>query len=334
VAGLAAAEGLRAFTAGAVGALVDYAARAADDSRRLSIRFSEIADVVREAHYWAGQAGADVVERQAVETALAARIRRLDLTQENIADAFLRDVVLLATDGTAVGQVNGVTVFSVGEVDFGVPVRITARVHQGAGEVVDIEREVELGGPLHSKGVLILGGYIAGRYVPDDALAMAATLTFEQSAAHIDGDSASAGELCALLSAIARVPLRQGIAVTGSVNQAGEIQAVGAVNQKVEGFFDICAARGLTGTQGVILPAANVQHLMLRADVVEAVREGRFHIYAVRTVDDSLEILTGLPAGERSALGDYPKDSVNRRIEERLRRLAAHRNSGGADPGE
>jgi predicted ATP-dependent protease len=212
---------------------------------------------------------------------------------------------------------------------FGRPSRITARVRLGKGEVIDIEREVELGGPIHSKGVMILAGFLGARYAPDHPLSLGATLVFEQSYGGVEGDSASAAELCALLSALAEVPINQSFAVTGSVNQHGEAQAVGGVNEKIEGFYDLCKARGLTGGQGVLIPASNTKHLMLRRDVVEAVAAGKFHVYAVETIDQGMELLTGLPAGERDASGVFPTGSVNHRVEARLLELAAKRAAYG-----
>jgi predicted ATP-dependent protease len=214
--------------------------------------------------------------------------------------------------------VNGLSVMQLGDFFFGMPHRITARVRLGAGKVVDIEREVELGGRLHSKGVLILSGFLAGRYATNRPLSLAASLVFEQSYGGVDGDSASSAELYALLSALADAPLKQSLAVRGSVNQHGEIQAIGGVNEKIEGFFDVCRTRGLTGTQGVLIPGANVKHLMLRRDVVDAVAAGKFHVYPVATVDEGIEILTGVPAGERGSDGRYPDGSVNSRVEHRL----------------
>lgn len=220
------------------------------------------------------------------------------------------------------GQVNGLSVVGLGHFAFGQPSRITARVRLGKGEVVDIEREVELGGPIHSKGVLILAGFLGARYSADRPLSLSASLVFEQSYGGVEGDSASLAELCALLSALAEVPIKQSLAVTGSVNQHGQVQPIGGVNEKVEGFFDVCKVRGLTGEQGVIIPATNVRHLMLRQDVVEAVEAGRFHVYPVQTVDQATEILTGIPAGERDEEGEFPKGSINQRVEARLIELA------------
>ncbi len=234
-------------------------------------------------------------------------------------------VALIDTDGRHTGQINGLSVLQLGGYSFGRPTRITCQVRPGAGKVVDIEREVELGGPVHSKGVLILSGFLAGRYALDTPMSLLASLVFEQSYSGVEGDSASSAELYALLSALADVPLRQDLAVTGSVNQHGEVQAIGGVNEKIEGFFDLCKARGLTGTQGVLIPAANVQHLMLRGDIVEECAAGRFAVYPVATIDEGIALLTGLDAGIRGDGGNYPAGSISRRVEDRLRAFASIR---------
>jgi predicted ATP-dependent protease len=267
-----------------------------------------------------------------VQAAIDARIYRAGRPRERVQEAIARGTLLIDTSGEAVGQVNGLSVTELGGIAFARPNRITARVRLGGGKVVDIEREVELGGPIHSKGVLILAGFINGRYAPDQPLSLAASIVFEQSYGGVEGDSASSAELYALLSALAEVPLKQSLAVTGSVNQRGDVQAVGAINEKIEGFFDVCAARGLTGCEGVIIPAANVSHLMLRRDVVEAVAAGVFHVYAIATIDQGMELLTGRAAGTREGAGFTPA-SLNDRVEHRLLALAeqarAHR--GGVE---
>lgn len=247
----------------------------------------------------------------------------------------LRDIALIDSSGRSVGQVNGLSVLGLAGYSFGRPTRITARVRPGSGRIVDIEREVELGGPLHSKGVLILSGFLSGRYALELPMSLYASLVFEQSYGGVDGDSASSAELYALLSALSELPLRQDFAVTGSVNQHGHVQAIGGVNEKIEGFFDVCAARGLTGTQGVLIPVSNAQHLMLRADVVEACRAGRFAVYPIRTIDEGIQVLTGQAAGERGSDGKYTEGSVNRLVEERLATFARARQALGRDsPGE
>ena len=242
--------------------------------------------------------------------------------KERIQGDIRRGTLLIDTAGEAVGQVNGLVVLQLGGYAFGRPSRITARARLGNGNVVDIEKEVALGGPIHSKGVLILAGFLGQRFASDRPLSLAASLVFEQSYSGVEGDSASCGELVALLSALGEVPVRQGRAITGSVNQHGQVQPIGGVNEKIEGFFDVCRASGLTGEQGVLVPASNVKHLMLRSDVVEAAEKGRFHVWPVATVDEAVELLTGVPAGARDAAGRYPKGSVNRRVDERLAAFA------------
>ncbi len=249
-----------------------------------------------------------------------------------------RKIKLICTGGAVVGQINGLSVLALSNFAFGQPTRITARTSLGRGQVVDIEREVELGGPLHSKGMMILTGFLTGRFAQEQPLSLSASLVFEQSYGGVDGDSASSAELYALLSAIAEVPIKQSLAVTGSVNQNGEVQAIGGVNEKVEGFFDVCKAQGLTGEQGVLIPHANIQHLMLRQDVVDAVTAGGFHIYAVEHIDQGIETLTGLPAGLPNAQGIYPEETINGKVQRRLKamadRLQAFGNSAEEDAGE
>jgi lon-related putative ATP-dependent protease len=325
-------EKLRPLQADAVARLIEHASRLVEDADKLSTRFGRIADCVREADYWAAEAGQSIVRATDVERALDAREQRHARIRERLLESTLRGTFLIATDGAVVGQVNGLSVLALGEHGFGHPTRITARVRHGRGEVVDIEREVELGGPLHSKGVLILSGFLAGRYCPDEPLSLHASVVFEQSYGPVEGDSASAAELFALLSALADVPIQQSFAVTGSVDQHGAVQAIGGVNEKIEGFFDVCAKRGLTGRQGVLIPAANVRHLMLRQDVVDAVAAGRFSVHAIATVDEGIARLTGLPAGARDADGHYPEGSVNQHVEARLLAMAEQaRNRGGQD---
>ncbi|KPK06529.1 MAG: ATP-dependent protease [Anaerolineae bacterium SG8_19] len=319
---LARKEELRHFDRSAVARVIDHSARIVEDSEKLSTRMQGIADLLREADYWAGEAGHQVVTAADVQQAIEAQIYRASRIRERAYEAIERGTILIDTTGARVGQVNGLSVISLGQFSFGRPSRITATVRLGRGKVVDIEREVELGGPLHSKGVLILSGFLSARYVPNQPLSLAASLVFEQSYSGVDGDSASSAELYALLSALAEVPLKQSLAVTGSVNQYGQVQAIGGVNEKVEGFFDVCRAGGLTGEQGVLIPAANVIHLMLRPDVVETVEAGQFHIFAVETIDQGLEILTGLPAGERDEQGNFPEGSLNRQVETRLAAMA------------
>ncbi len=315
-------EGLPPVDASGAARILEHAVRLAEDQDKLSTEFGAMADLVREASHWATLGGHRRVSAEHVEKALREKVYRSSLLKERIQDLIARGTLLVETSGTAVGQVNGLSVVSLGDYAFGRPSRITATVGPGREGIVDIEREVKLGGPLHTKGVLILSGYLTRRYAQDKPLTLAARLVFEQSYEGVDGDSASSAELYALLSALSGVPLRQGIAVTGSVDQHGRVQAIGGVNEKIEGFFEVCRAKGLTGDQGVLIPASNRRHLMLRPEVVEAVGRGEFHIWAVDTIDEGLEVLTGLPAGERDLQGQFPPGTMNRRVDERLREFA------------
>lgn len=317
-AALAHKEGLRPLHRGAVARVVEQAAREVGDSRRLSTHMAGLADLVREADYWAGEEGEAVIAARHVDRAVAAAVRRIDRVRDDVQAEMLTGTIHIATEGGAVGQVNGLAVHELGRLAFGRPSRVTARVRLGKGDVVDIEREVQLGGPIHGKGVLILSSYLGSRYAVETPLALSATLVFEQSYGGIEGDSASSTELYALLSALADVPLRQNLAVTGSIDQFGRVQAIGGVNEKIEGFFDLCRARGLDGNHGVLIPADNIPHLMLRPDVVEAAAAGLFHIHAVKHVDQGMELLTGLVAGEKDAKGRFPPGSINRRVAARL----------------
>lgn len=318
-------EGLRPLHRGAVARLVEQGSRLACDAGKLSLHTRRLADLLREASYWAGEAHREVVSREDVQTAIDEQVHRLDRVRQEIQEAIQRQVLLIATEGEAVGQVNGVSVSELGGFAFGHPVRITATARLGNGEVIDVQREIELGGPIHSKGVLTLASFLGSRYAGDLPLSLSASLVFEQTYERVEGDSASVAEACALLSVLARTPVRQALAVTGSMNQHGAVQAVGGVNEKIEGFFDACRQRGLTGEQGVLIPADNVQHLMLRDDVVQAVREGKFAIYPLHTIDEAIALLTGTEAGERDYTGSFPLDSLNQRVELRLRALATTR---------
>jgi len=327
---LAREEKLRPFDRYAVARVIEQSSRMAGDAEKLTARMRGIIDLLREADYWAGEAGHDVVSAADVQRAIDAQTYRLDRLREQFQERIVRGTILIDTDGAQIGQVNGLSVIQLSDFAFGHPSRITARVRMGKGEVIDIEREVELGGPIHSKGVLILSGFLGARYAAEQPLSLSASLVFEQSYSGVEGDSASSAELYALLSAIARVPIKQSLAVTGSVNQNGQVQAIGGVNEKIEGFFDVCKARGLTGEQGVLIPASNVKHLMLRQDVVEAVAAGQFHIYPVETIDQGIEILTGIPAGERDEAGNYPEGSINYLVQARLAELAEKQAAFGA----
>jgi len=329
IATLARKEKLLPFERRAVGRIIEESARLAGDAEKLSTRMGEVADLLREADYWARQSTRAVVSEADVQQAIDARIRRADRIRERMYEAIQRGTILIDTQGEKVGQVNGLSVVELGDFSFGQPSRITARVSLGKGEVVDIEREVELGGPIHSKGVLILTGFLSARYAPERPLSLSASLVFEQSYGPVEGDSASMGEMLALLSALAEAPIKQSFAVTGSVNQHGQVQAIGGVNQKIEGFFDVCKSIGLAGDQGVLIPASNVKHLMLRHDVIDAVARGQFHIYPVETIDQGIEIVTGVLSGERDRSGYFPDGSINQRVEARLLELADKRRAFG-----
>ena len=314
-------EGLRPLGAAGVARVIEHGARIAGDAGKLSIALGRLTDLLREADYWAGIAGHEVIDAGNVQRAIDTQIYRAGRPRERLEEEIARGTVMIATAGEVTGQVNGLSLIELGGFTFGRPSRITARIRLGGGTVVDIEREVELGGPVHSKGVLILSGFLAGRYVTDQPLSLSASIVFEQSYGPVEGDSASSAELYALLSALADLPIKQSIAVTGSVNQRGDVQAVGGVNEKIEGFFDLCKARGLDG-QGVLIPVSNKRHLMLRDEVIQAVAAGTFHICAIETIDQGIEILTGVPAGARDSTGRFTEGSVNDRIEQRLMAFA------------
>jgi lon-related putative ATP-dependent protease len=334
VAGICAEDKLPPFGADAVAKVVEHGARMVAHQQRLSARLGLMRDVIREAASGAVQRGAAVVGEADVTGAIAGRVYRASLVEERMHRLVDEGVLFISTDGDAVGQVNGIAVLSTGDYTFGRPARITVRTYSGEPGVVDIEREAKLGGRLHSKGVMVLTGFLAGRYARRQPLALSASIAFEQHYEEIDGDSAAAAELYALLSSLAAVPLSQSVAVTGSVNQQGEIQPVGGINEKVEGFFDVCRARGLTGRQGVLIPEANAGHLMLREDVVAAVREERFSVWAVATVDDGIALLSGREAGEPGPDGTFPEGSFNAAVERALlENVARRRELRGADPG-
>ena len=307
------ATGLLPLDRAAVGRMVEEGARIAEDAGRLSLRTRRLSGLMREADHYARARGpgAACIGHADIEAALAARARRVSLYPEKVRESMLDGETLIATSGARAGQVNALVVIELAGERFGHPVRVSATVRLGDGDVVDIERESNLGGEIHSKGVMILSAFLAARYARHQPLSLSASLVFEQSYAQVEGDSASLAELCALLSALTRLPIAQRLAVTGSVNQFGEVQVIGGVNEKIEGFFDLCAARGLDGSQGVVIPAASARHLMLREDVVEAARAGRFHIFPVHTVDEAMAVLTGVPAGKADARGLMPKGSVN-----------------------
>lgn len=310
-------EGLRHLDASAMAAVVEYGCRLAGDQRKLSTRFAELADVIREASFYAEE-DAEYVSRIHVERALREKVYRLNLMQEKIREMIERGILLIDVEGERVGQVNGLAVVELGDYSFGRPNRVTATISLGRDGIIDIEREAKMGGPIHTKGMLILSGFLSERYAQSVPLSLSARVVFEQSYSEVEGDSASSAELYALLSALSGKPIRQGIAVTGSVNQKGEIQAVGGINEKVEGFFEICKALGLNGEQGVIIPESNVDNLVLRDEVLEAMGEGVFHIYPVKTVDEGIEILTRVKAGKRLPDGSYEKGTINYLVQRRL----------------
>lgn len=324
-------EGLRPFSRAALERIMEWGARRLGDAERLSVEVDQVLDLMREADHWCGEDGADVVTDAHVRQAVDEGIRRLARIRDRIHEEILRQTLLVDTRGRVVGQVNGLSVLSMGGFVFGRPNRITAQARMGKGDVVDIEREVELAGPIHAKGVLILAAFLGARYARTQPLSLSATLVFEQSYSGVEGDSASVAELCALLSVLSEIPIRQSVGITGSVNQRGQVQAIGGVNQKIEGFFDIWqAGLGSGGEEadgedpaGVIIPRSNLKHLMLRDDVIEAVEEGRFHVWPMEHVDEAVELLTGRPAGARDDEGRFPEGSVNRAVEERLHEFAA-----------
>ncbi len=322
-------EKLRPFDRGAVARVIEHGSRLVEDTEHLTAHMRSVTDVLREADYWAGDAGRDIVDASDVQHAIDQQIYRASRVKERLQEEIRRGTIMIDTDGAKVGQINGLAVFGMGDFAFGQPSRITASVHLGEGHVVDIEREVELGGAIHSKGVMIIASFLAARYAQNHPLSLSASLVFEQSYGGVDGDSASLAELCCLLSAIAGLPINQSFAMTGSVNQHGKVQPIGGVNEKIEGYFDVCRDRGLTGRQGVLIPASNARHLMLRQDVVQAAREGRFTIYAVETVDEALSLLLGMEAGERDEDGEWTADSINARVQARLTEMAHIRSSFG-----
>ncbi|NVK40786.1 MAG: AAA family ATPase [Oceanospirillaceae bacterium] len=319
---LADEEGLAPLTRRAVARLVEHSSRLAEDQELLSAHIGELVDLLCEADYKRVKAGDELINDLHVEMALDAKEKRTGRLAQKILESILNETVLIDSHGEAVGKSNGLTVLQVGDVSFGTPARITATVHPGTKGIIDIEREVTLGQPIHSKGVLILSGYLGHKYTQDFPLTLSASIALEQSYGYVDGDSASLAEICTLISALTHIPIRQQYAITGSINQYGEVQAIGGVNEKIEGFFKLCVTRGLTGEQGAVIPKANVRNLMLKKEVMDAVREGLFHIYAVETVDECLEILTGRSAGRLKDDGTFTQRSVNHAVTKRLREIA------------
>jgi len=314
-------EKLRPFDKTGMAAVVEYGVRMTGRQKKLSTRFHLIADLLREANYWALKDESDVVREEHVDKAIEKKIYRLNLIEEKIQEMIDEGTILIDSDGMVAGQVNGLSIYNLGDYMFGKPSRITVKTSMGKAGIINIEREAEMSGPTHNKGVYILAGYLRGKYAQDKPITMSASICFEQSYSGVDGDSASSTEIYALLSSISGLPLRQDIAVTGSVNQKGEIQPIGGVNEKIEGFFDVCKAKGFTGRQGVMIPYLNIDDLMLRKDVVETVKEGKFRIYPVKTIDQGIEILTGVEAGERLEDGKFREGTVNDLVDKKLREL-------------
>jgi ATP-dependent Lon protease len=292
------------------------------DQNKLSTMFAEVSNIIREANFYALEDNAKLISRSHVNKALEEKVYRSNMIQKKIQEYISKEVILIETEGEKVGQVNGLSVYDMGEYSFGKPSRITVKTSMGKAGIINIEREADLSGRTHNKGVLILAGYLRGKYAQDKPLTLTSSICFEQSYGGIDGDSASSTEVYAILSSLSELPIRQEVAVTGSVNQNGEIQPIGGVNQKIEGFFDVCKVRGLTGTQGVMIPHQNIGDLMLRKDIVEAVSQGKFHIFPVQTIDQGIEILTGVPAGEKNQKGAYPEGTVNFLVNKKLMNLA------------
>lgn len=322
LAGLIDDNNLRHFDKQAVARVIEQSSRMTADNEKLSTKTEEVKDLLVESSHWAQKNNHDIVQCEDVEQAVEQQIYRSARLRDKVQESINRDYIYIDTEGESIGQINGLSVMKIGNLMFGRPNRITARVQLGKGEIINIEREVEMSGPIHSKGVLILKGYLGERYAQDRPLSMSASLVFEQSYSNIDGDSASAAELFALLSAIGKIPLKQSFSVTGSVNQHGKIQPIGGVNEKIEGFFDICNERGLTGDQGVLIPETNEKNLMLRSDILEAVEEENFQIYSIKTIEEGMELLTGLEMGEADKESNYPEGTINYRITEQLDQLA------------
>jgi len=315
-------ENIKHLNSSGLAKVIEYGSRLANDQEKLSTRFGEIADILREADFYATQERSENVDAKHVRKAIDEKVYRSNLIQEKIREMIERNILLIDTDGEAVGQVNGLSVMSLGDFTFGAPSRVTASVGLGREGIIDIQREAKMAGPIHTKGVMILGGYLAEKYTQDKTLSLSARIVFEQSYGMVEGDSASSTELYSILSALSETPIKQGLAVTGSVNQKGEVQAIGGVNEKIEGFYEVCKAKGLTGTQGVLIPQSNVQNLMLKEEVVEAVKDGRFHIFPVETIDQGIEFLTGTKAGVKRSDGTFEEGTLNYKVSQKLRAMA------------
>jgi lon-related putative ATP-dependent protease len=315
-------ENLKHLDASALARLLEHSSRLAEDQNKLSTQFGLVADVVREAHFYASQENAKYITAFHVEKAIEAKVYRSNLIQDKIREYIQRNVIFISTDGVAIGQINGLSVLSVGDFSFGAPSRITIAVGLGKEGLIDVQREVHMSGPIHGKGVMIIAGYLASKFAYDKPLTLSARIVFEQNYEGVEGDSASSTELYALLSALSGAPIKQSFAVTGSVNQNGDVQPIGGANEKIEGYYEICKARGLNGQHGVIIPESNVQNLMLKQEVVDAVKAGKFHIYPVKTIEEGVELLTGIPAGKRLPNGGYEENSIYGRVDKRLRDMA------------
>jgi lon-related putative ATP-dependent protease len=315
-------ENLKHLDGSGLAKLIEHSSRLAEDQQKLSTRFAEVADTIREANFYATQENSEVVTGTHVKKAIEEKVYRSKLIQEKIDEMIERGILLIDTEAVSVGQVNGLSVIDLGDFEFGTPSRVTASVGLGREGVIDIEREAKTGGPINTKGVLILSGYLNEKYAQDKPLSLSARLVFEQSYEGVEGDSASSTELYSILSALSQLPIKQNLAVTGSVNQKGEVQAIGGVNEKIEGFFEVCKAKGLTGKQGVMMPESNVQNLMLKEEIVDAVKEGKFHIISVKTIDEGIEVLTGVKAGGKQKDGTFEEGTVNDRVDKRLKQMA------------
>jgi lon-related putative ATP-dependent protease len=316
-------ERLLAFAPDAAARVIEEALRYADDQEKVTVRMAQVADLIREAAYWARQSTHDTVAAEDVQKAIDERMSRQEAAAERYRESIAEGSIFIDIQGEVVGQINGLSIIQAGNFAFGIPSRVTARTFMGRSGIASIDREVKMSGPIHDKGQLILSSYLASHFAQDQALTLSASLTFEQLYSGVEGDSASSTELYALLSSLADVPIKQNLAVTGSVNQLGQVQPIGGVNGKIEGYYDVCREAGLTGDQGVLIPRANLRNLMLREDVVEAVREGKFHIYAVSRVEEGIELLTGVPAGERDENGEYPEGTVYAKVRAKLQEYAA-----------
>ena len=319
---LALNEKLKHLDTSAIARLLEHSSRLAEDQEKLSTQFGLVADVVREAHFYASQDDSKYVTADHVEKAIEAKTYRSNLVQEKLREYIDHNVIFISTEGEVAGQINGLSVLNVGDFSFGAPSRITVATGLGKEGLIDVQREVNMSGPIHGKGVMIIAGYLASRFARDKPMTLSARIVFEQNYEGVEGDSASSTELYALLSSLSSLPIRQSYAVTGSVNQIGEVQPIGGVNEKIEGYFEICKARELNGQHGVLIPENNTRNLMLKKEVIEAVKAGKFHIYPIKTIEEGIEILTGVPAGRQLPDGSFEKDSVYDRVDKRLREMA------------